>query len=812
MYASSRFFRLFICNILIMLAISACGGGGSKTVYLNNGGSATPTPTATAMETPPPGESPTTTPTITPTPTGSDTPSNTPTPTATPTSTATPTPTTSPTSTPAVVPVETPLTEIPPQPYTPPAFSGDFVHGTTQSGNAVNIWIRTGYNSGTHLLHATISINGVAGTPESRPMIWNDQLKRWEMTLVASSSQARIDYRFTYRAQSVDGLPKDSEFFVYNLAGNNCTLAAPTINPASATYDNPVDVTITSAIAGGTIHYTIDGMTPSVLSPILLGTEPIRVNTAATISAMTVTADGRESCITTRNYLVERSSGGDPSVSAPTFSMPAGTYDTVVRVSLQTATTGAYIHYTTDGSEPTEQSRVFTQPIQVRVGEPGEWGSFPGGVANIRAIAIKDGVRSAESRGTYISTTRSDATEWDGMVTINVVNATKGKFPDSEVYWAIVGKTWREEGAPVGSEQFVWVNRQGELVPMSTGDNDITLNGVGYTTKYFRSIEEQRTITIPAINSARIMLSVGEPMKIGVNVDINGKIGYAGANVENPTDPNLNIIFDFGEFAVVPKGSPYQGIFINTTRVDHFGFPLQLSVTGEDGFKQTVGESFEHSRDELFARFVIEAPQEFKGLAQAPYAPYRILAPAHATFKKTAQVTGENSNYLDAYIDEVWNKWRSEDLKLKLENDWPEFTGRVEGESLVFTDGIDTVRVARKPTTSEAFLGNGALDDPSGTGYIPGGLEQPSAYHKQLQLQAQLAAALNRHVAHLQGRFWHNANYFYPEGEEANWYAKFWHDHAINGQTYGFSYDDVGGYSPSIYTWSPKTVTYTVGW
>lgn len=810
MYASSRFFRLFICNILIMLAISACGGGGGGTRVIGIGGS-TPTPTPT--ESPVATETPTTTATPTPDPAPTDgvTPTVTVTPTATvsptPTATGTPTSTSTPTPTSSVVPVETTTPEIPSQPYTPPAFDGDFIHGASQSGNAVTIWIRTGYDSGTHLLHATITQDGVAGTPESRPLLWNEELKRWEMTIVASSSQARIDYRFTYSAKSVDGLPKDSEYFVYNLAGNNCLIAAPTITPASGTYGEPVTVSI-SSVSGADIHYTIDGSTPNILSPILTG--DIRVNTVATIGAMAVTADGTESCITTRNYLVRDPMATPSPVDAPTFSHPSGTYDTVLRVALQTDTTGAYIHYTTDGSEPTEQSRVFTQPVQVRIGDG--WGAFPDGQVRIRAIAIKNGVRSNETEASYTVTTTDDKSDWDGRVDINVVNGTNGKYADSEVYWAIVGKTWRAEGEPVGSERFVWVDREGNLVEMSEGDNDEFINGVGYTSKYFRSIAEQSSVNIPAINSARIMLSVGEPMKIGINTDINGKIAYAGANVENPTDPNLEIIFDFGEFAIVPQDSPYRGIFINTTRVDHFGFPLQLSVTGEDGFVQTVGESFEHSRDELFARFVIEAPEEFKSLAQAPYAPYRILAPAHATFKETQQVTGENANYLDAYIDEVWAKWSSEELKLKLENDWPEFTGRVEGEALVFTDGLDTVRVARKPTTSEAFLGNGALDDPSGTGYVPGNLEQPQAYHKQLQLQAQLAAALNRHVAHLQGRYWHNANYFYPEGEEANWYAKFWHDHSINGQTYGFSYDDVGGYSPSIYTWSPKTVTYTVGW
>jgi hypothetical protein len=33
-----------------------------------------------------------------------------------------------------------------------------------------------------------------------------------------------------------------------------------------------------------------------------------------------------------------------------------------------------------------------------------------------------------------------------------------------------------------------------------------------------------------------------------------------------------------------------------------------------------------------------------------------------------------------------------------------------------------------------------------------------------------------------------------------------------HGLAYGFAYDDVGGFSPSLHTNAPTTVTYTIGW
>ncbi len=153
----------------------------------------------------------------------------------------------------------------------------------------------------------------------------------------------------------------------------------------------------------------------------------------------------------------------------------------------------------------------------------------------------------------------------------------------------------------------------------------------------------------------------------------------------------------------------------------------------------------------------------------------------------------------------MWNKYRNETLSLKVGN-WPQFTGRVGVDDVfIFTDGVDSYKIYGKPTTTEVMLGNGVLDDATGT--APATLK----HDKQLQLQAQICAALNRHVADQPSDRWYDGQYFYPAGQPANYYTKFWHDHSINGLAYGFSYDDVGGHSPSIYTPSPVSVTYTIG-
>ncbi len=373
---------------------------------------------------------------------------------------------------------------------------------------------------------------------------------------------------------------------------------------------------------------------------------------------------------------------------------------------------------------------------------------------------------------------------WNQQTTFNIVNGTHNAYADSQVYWAIIGKDWT-------SGKFVYVNTAGQLIPMALSDNGaLTKNGVGYT-NYFHTIAQAGSVTIPPINSARLLLSVGSPMYIQVNQDVNGNIGYAGANIDNPSDPNINVTFDFMEMAIVPT----TGFYGNTTRVDQFGFPVTLRLQGLGGYDQTVGETA--TRASLISAWSSSVPAQFQGLAQAPYSPYRIVAPAHGSFG----TGGANATYLDSYIQGLWSKYASQTLTFT--DQQGTFTGHVVNGQFQFTDGQGTYIIARAPTTQEALLGNGVLND--ATGQTPG----TAGYDKQLQIQAQMCAAINRHIVENPAQ-WSTPSAFYAS--PANSYSKFWHDHALNGLSYGFAYDDVGGFSSSLHTAAPTVATVTVGW
>ncbi|MET8137432.1 beta-1,3-glucanase family protein [Streptomyces sp. NPDC005251] len=74
-----------------------------------------------------------------------------------------------------------------------------------------------------------------------------------------------------------------------------------------------------------------------------------------------------------------------------------------------------------------------------------------------------------------------------------------------------------------------------------------------------------------------------------------------------------------------------------------------------------------------------------------------------------------------------------------------------------------------------------------------------------------MCAALNRHVATLPASQQGDPAQYY-KAAPANYYAKFWHDNAINNLAYGFPYDDVAGQSSFISHGNPQWLLVAVGW
>ena len=395
--------------------------------------------------------------------------------------------------------------------------------------------------------------------------------------------------------------------------------------------------------------------------------------------------------------------------------------------------------------------------------------------ANLVALNFND-MASSFTVGPASST---DLPVGNGVMTIKLVNGTNGTYPDSQVYWSIIGYN-------PATRALSYVDKNGNLVPASVADNDaanrLAKNGQTYS-NYFYKLSEANWVSLPKIDSGRMFMSVGSPMFIKVNRTGDGSTGFAGPDLGNTSDPNQDVNFEWIEFTV--DGYGYHG---NTTRVDQFGFPLKAHLLGKDGYDRTLGET--QSRAAIFADFEAQVPAEFRPLVQRPY---RIMAPAKGNFN----IGKPQTNYFDSYVNQVWSYYAANELVFTAEAGT--FRGRVIGNDFVFSKdgGPANLYIRGKPTTQAILEGSGNL---------------ASGSSLELVVQAQITAAFNRHLLiNVDPSQWSNAASYYPAGP-ANYYAKFWHDHSIDGLAYGFCYDDVRSKSSLLEHPNPKGLIVTIGW
>lgn len=125
---------------------------------------------------------------------------------------------------------------------------------------------------------------------------------------------------------------------------------------ASQTFVGPGSITLSCTTSGVTIYYTTNGTTPTTSSTKY--TAPFQINQTARIQdTITVKAiavkNGESSNVASTDYIVKRQ------VSAVTISADGNDYSTQRTITMTCPTSGAVIHYTTDGTTPTTSSSVY---------------------------------------------------------------------------------------------------------------------------------------------------------------------------------------------------------------------------------------------------------------------------------------------------------------------------------------------------------------------------------------------------------------------------------------------------------------------
>ncbi len=181
----------------------------------------------------------------------------------------------------------------------------------------------------------------------------------------------------------------------------NPVAATPTFSPAPGAYNSVQTVAISDSTAGAVIYYTTNGSTPTTSSSVYAG--PIQVSSTESINAIAVANGYTNSAVATATYTLNITA-----TATPTFSPIPGTYTTAQTVTINDATSGASIYYTTNGSIPTTSSTPYTGPITVSSTE------------TIQAIATASGF--------------SNSTVGTGAYTINPLAATPAFSPAAGTY------------------------------------------------------------------------------------------------------------------------------------------------------------------------------------------------------------------------------------------------------------------------------------------------------------------------------------------------------------------------------------------
>jgi hypothetical protein len=367
-----------------------------------------------------------------------------------------------------------------------------------------------------------------------------------------------------------------------------------------------------------------------------------------------------------------------------------------------------------------------------------------------------------------------------GTFPVTFQNNTRGTWSNAQVYVLVLGQ------AVPG--QWSYLKPDGTLAHIShldaTAPGHLTKNGVNYPNMSF-TLAQASTVSFPAqLQGARIYISVGSPMYIAVSPDDQG---WAGPDLNNPADPNIDVYFDWYEFTYQFGVIPFGG---NTTQVDMFGFPMTARLQQSTiGYDQTVGITL--TRAQVMSQYTATVGTAFTPLAGT----YRIVAPRSSPL---FQPGGAQADYLQSYIDQTWAYYTTHQFTLTRLNQT--FTGQVSGNTLTFTmDGTGPF-VLNKPTTADVMACSGAL--------ASAGMSTT-----ELALGAEFCAAFNRGVA-MNTAEWYNPAAYYT-GAIKNDYAGFFHTISLNHLAYGFAYDDINDQSsveilPNANP--PSSLTIGVGW
>ena len=321
--------------------------------------------------------------------------------------------------------------------------------------------------------------------------------------------------------------------------------------------------------------------------------------------------------------------------------------------------------------------------------------------------------------------------------------------------------------------------------PSSTGtplavDCAIPLGGPGSTTD----------ITIPQIAGGRVWFSIGSPLTFLLNPGP----GLVEPSVSNPSDPNIDLMWDFCEFTYNTSQ-----LYADITYVDFVSIPIAISLTDTSGNVQNVTGIPADGLDTVCSGLIAQNDADGAGWNQlivtSGGANLRALSPNNGIVMNSSLFSG----YFQPYIDQVWSQYANQSLTIDTQASWGSVTGQVSGGVLDFPGLVSYAQ----PAAADIFsCSSGPFANTAG---------------EIGAVSARICAAFNRTTLLIDSDQPDDENPAdYYQNSITNHYARIVHAANTDGLGYAFPYDDVaptGGANESgaVSSGSPQLWTITLG-
>ncbi|MEU7037617.1 glycoside hydrolase family 64 protein [Streptomyces sp. NPDC046237] len=292
------------------------------------------------------------------------------------------------------------------------------------------------------------------------------------------------------------------------------------------------------------------------------------------------------------------------------------------------------------------------------------------------------------------------------------------------------------------------------------------------------------TIRLPKF-SGRIYFSYGQ--KLVFKLATGGLVQPA---VQNPSDPNRNILFNWSEYTLNDSG-----LWLNSTQVDMVSAPYAVGVKRPDGSVATTGR-LKPGGYNGFLNALRARPGGWANLIQtrSDGTVLRALAPGHGI-----EAGALPSTVMDDYINRVWAKYSSSTLTVTPFANQPsvKYFGRVSGNVMNFTNPAGAVVTSfQKPDSDSVFGCYKRLDAPNDQVRGP--------------ISRTLCAGYNRSTLLTNPQQPDTTSAGFYQDAVTNHYSREIHARMADGKAYGFAFDDVGAHESLVHDGSPQQAYVTL--